>query len=140
VIVAQLGADSHRDDPLSHLDTTVAGQYANARALVSLAEELCGGGRIVAIGGGGYDAYSATPRAWACVLAALLGVEPPPTLPEEWRRAATLASDGGVTPPPCTFDEHTAAPPDDAAGRALAGTRDAMERLRTASPLLGQED
>ena len=31
VIVAQLGADSHRDDPLTHLDTTVAGQYSNAR-------------------------------------------------------------------------------------------------------------
>ena len=36
--------DEHRDDPLTHLDTTVCGQYANARALVTLADELVGSG------------------------------------------------------------------------------------------------
>ncbi|MEI7814542.1 MAG: acetoin utilization protein AcuC [Coriobacteriia bacterium] len=135
VIVVQLGADSHRNDPLTHLDTTVAGQFANAQALVALAEELCGG-RILATGGGGYDTYSAAPRAWACVLAALLGVEPPASLPEAWREAATSASRGVVTPPLGTFEERAPEPPAEARDRALAGTADVVAQLRATHPLL----
>jgi acetoin utilization protein AcuC len=135
VIVAQLGADSHRNDPLTHLDTTVAGQYANARTLVALAEELCAG-RIVATGGGGYDSFSAAPRSWACVLAALLGVETPAELPQEWRDVANRASCGLVTPPPGTFDEAAPKPPVEARARALAGTQRVVEKLREAHPLL----
>ncbi len=135
IIVAQLGADSHRDDPLTHLDTTVAGQYASALTLVALADELCGG-RVVATGGGGYDAYSAAPRAWACVLAALLGAEPPATLPPAWLEAAAQASGGSVTPPPGTFDERTEPPSAEANSRALAQTHDAVERIRREHPLL----
>ncbi len=86
VIVAQLGADSHRDDPLTHLDTTVAGQYSNTLAVVALADELCAG-RIVATGGGGYDTFSAVPRAWACVARRAA------------RRGAALAASPGVVHP-----------------------------------------
>ena len=135
VIVAQLGADSHRNDPLTHLDTTVAGQFANARALVGFAEELCGG-RIVATGGGGYDAYSATPRAWACVLAALLGVEPPAALSDGWRGSAASASGGLTAPPHATFDESAPPPPAEARERALKGTAHVVEQLRGSHPLL----
>ncbi len=135
VIVAQLGADSHRNDPLTHLDTTVAGQFANASKLVEFAEKLAGG-RIVATGGGGYDAYSATPRAWACVLAALLGVEPPAELPRSWRDAAASASGGLSVPPEGTFDELSPAPPAEGAERALLGTQRVIRELQVTHPLL----
>ena len=135
VIVAQLGADSHRDDPLTHLDTTVAGQHANACALVALAQELCAG-RVVATGGGGYATYSAAPRVWACALAALIGVDPPETLPQAWRDAATAASGGRVTPPAGTFDEVAPEPPIAAKDRALEETVRVVELLRGAHPLL----
>ena len=140
VIVAQLGADSHRDDPLTHLDTTVAGQYSNTLALVALADELCAG-RIVATGGGGYDTFSAVPRAWACSLAALLGVEPPSAASP--RRGATLARDasgGVVTPPLETFDENSPEAPPDARARALAGTAGVVERLRATPPAASPAD
>ncbi len=135
VIVAQLGADSHRDDPLTHLDTTVAGQYSNTLAVVALADELCAG-RIVATGGGGYDTFSAVPRAWACSLAALLGVEPPSLLPTAWRTLARDASGGVVTPPLETFGENSPEAPPDARARALAGTAGVVERLQETHPLL----
>lgn len=107
VIVAQLGADSHRDDPLAHLMTTVAGQHATARRIVGLADEVCGG-RLTATGGGGYDTFSAVPRAWACDFAALLGVEPPAELPEVWREQALAAATSAHVQtqiPECTFEE-----------------------------------
>jgi len=135
VIVAQLGADSHRADPLSHLDTTVRGQYTVAASLVSLADRLCEG-RIMATGGGGYDAYSAAPRAWACVFSALLGEEPPERLPETWRAAAEKASEWTVQLPLRTFDERATAPTDEARERAKQGTQAVIEQLRHSHPLL----
>ena len=138
LIVAQLGADSHRDDPLAHLVTTVAGQYATARRVVGLAAETCGG-RVVAPGGGGYDPFSAVPRAWACALAALLGVEPPATLPESWRSAAAAtalaAGADQVTIPWGTFDE-TPARVVGQDSEALAASRRVIEQLLSTHPLL----
>ncbi len=138
VIVAQLGADSHRDDPLTHLATTVRGQHANAKRLVALSEELCGG-RIVATGGGGYDTFSAVPRAWACALAALLGVEPPAELPGDWRELARDAAERagllGFEAPTATFAERVTAPRGLPPDEALAETERSVERLLAEHPL-----
>jgi acetoin utilization protein AcuC len=139
VIVAQLGADSHRADPLAHLTTTVRGQYDMAQHLVELADGVCDG-RIVATGGGGYDAFSATPRAWACALAALLGTAPPEELPECWRLlAADAAKKAGerIEIPHHTFDEFGGAEGPHAGGDPLGETERAIERLRATHPLLG---
>ena len=136
VLVAQLGADSHVSDPLAHLQTTVAGQHATARRVVALAEEVCGG-RVVATGGGGYDTFSAVPRAWACALAALLGVAPPAAIPESWRAlAAEAAGPGAAAPPEATFSE--AVLPDAAALGAdpRAETERVIEPLVAVHPLL----
>ena len=135
-IVAQLGADSHLNDPLAHLNTTVAGQYATTKQLIGLADEVCGG-RIAATGGGGYDTYSAVPRAWACAMAALLGVAAPAGLPESWREAvAQVAPEGEPPAPHATFEE----PPRELwlqpGGNPLPETERTIERLRTAHPLL----
>jgi acetoin utilization protein AcuC len=141
VLVTQLGADSHRDDPLADLTTTVAGQYRMAQNLTALADEVCGG-RIAATGGGGYDCFSAVPRAWACALAALLGVAVPPDLPDAWRLLAAEAAERAgedVAIPRGTFDESpipNVAPWD---GDPLGDTERTVMRLRAAHPLLRED-
>ncbi len=74
VIVAQLGIDSHRTDPLTHLALDVQG-FARALArIVPMAP------RLVALGGGGYDLRNVA-RAWTAAWAVLNDVELPATLP-----------------------------------------------------------
>jgi acetoin utilization protein AcuC len=75
VIVAQLGIDSHRTDPLTHLALDIQG-FARALArIVPLAP------RLVALGGGGYDVRNVA-RGWTAAWAVLNGVELPGALPE----------------------------------------------------------
>lgn len=72
VIVAQLGADTHRGDPLTHLEVTVAGFLSAVSLIRDASDELCGG-RLVALGGGGYQPRTVVPRMWAGAMAVLLG-------------------------------------------------------------------
>ena len=69
LLLVQLGADGYFDDPLAHLLLT-EDAYRTAAARV---RELTGG-RVAAVGGGGYD-VEATPRIWASEFAALVGLE-----------------------------------------------------------------
>ena len=68
LLLVQLGADGYFDDPLAHLLLT-EGAYRTAAGRL---RELTGG-RIAAVGGGGYD-VEATPRIWAREFAALAGL------------------------------------------------------------------
>jgi len=77
VIVAQLGADSHAGDPLTHLEVSTAGYVAAVSRIVRLADEVCGG-RLTCTGGGGYQPFDAVPFMWASALAVLMGVAPRP--------------------------------------------------------------
>src|SRR6185312_16954629 len=63
-LVIQLGIDSHRTDPLTHLSLTVQGFIQAVRRLLPLAP------RVVALGGGGYDLANVA-RAWTAAWAAL---------------------------------------------------------------------
>ncbi len=83
LIVNQNGADAHQDDPLAHLRVTTGLHAHIARTVHGLAHELCEG-RWLALGGGGYDLYSAVPRAWTLVFAEMGGVALPPELPQAW--------------------------------------------------------
>jgi len=74
VIVAQLGIDSHRTDPLTHLALDVQGFARAVERIVGLAP------RLVALGGGGYDIGNVA-RAWTAAWAAMNEVELPPELP-----------------------------------------------------------
>jgi acetoin utilization protein AcuC len=77
VIVAQLGIDSHRTDPLTHLALDVQG-FARALArIVPMASKL------IALGGGGYDVRNVA-RAWTVAWAVLNNVELPAALPESF--------------------------------------------------------
>lgn len=141
LIVAQLGADGLASDPLAHLRLSVAGHVALARGIAQLADELCGG-RLVATGGGGYDAYSGTPRAWACALAVLLSQEPPAELPAGWRKIADAgAAVHGLpsTPGPGTFDAAALLDPAVSAEETRRLAERAISQTRAASPLLAQD-
>jgi acetoin utilization protein AcuC len=74
VVVAQLGIDGHRTDPLTHLALSVDGFAAAVGRIVGLAP------RLVALGGGGYD-VSNVARAWTAAWALMNGVTLPATLP-----------------------------------------------------------
>jgi acetoin utilization protein AcuC len=75
VIVAQLGIDSHRTDPLTHLSLDVQGFSQALRRIIALAP------RVLALGGGGYDLANVA-RAWTVAWAVLNERELPAALPE----------------------------------------------------------
>lgn len=92
VLVTQLGADGHRDDPLANLQlTTAAYQHAYA-SLHALAHEVCEG-RWVATGGGGYGWSDAVPRLWTLAFAEMVGAQLDPELPPSWVARASARAD-----------------------------------------------
>jgi acetoin utilization protein AcuC len=105
VIVSQHGADSHAWDPLAHLRMTTTAMGEAARLVDAIADRHAGG-RWLATGGGGYDAYRVVPRSWSLVWLAGTHREAPIATPVEWReRWATEAARYGQAPPPATFDD-----------------------------------
>lgn len=79
VLVLQLGIDSHRTDPLTHLSLTVQGFARTVRRLLEFAP------RVVALGGGGYDLGNVA-RAWTVAWAELNEARLPEALPRECHR------------------------------------------------------
>lgn len=84
LIVLQAGADMHRLDPLADLSLTSRGFARSYQRVSDLADQFCGG-RLVATGGGGYDAYRTVPRIWALLWAAMNRQEIPEEIPAVWR-------------------------------------------------------
>lgn len=74
IIVAQIGADTFRTDPLTRLEITTHSYAYIMRKLQALKIPW------VALGGGGYDLMN-TARAWTIAWATMNGVELPPRLP-----------------------------------------------------------
>jgi acetoin utilization protein AcuC len=69
-IILQCGADSLAGDPITHLELTAASHALAARELSSLADRL-GHGRVLAVGGGGYNRTNIA-SAWNAVVQELL--------------------------------------------------------------------
>jgi acetoin utilization protein AcuC len=84
ILVTQHGCDSHYLDPLAHLELTTAA-YASATRLMDRVAHEHTGGRWLATGGGGYDAYRVVPRSWALVWLAQAHRDVPESTPPEWR-------------------------------------------------------
>jgi acetoin utilization protein AcuC len=101
VVVAQLGVDAHRTDPLTHLELDLQGFARAVGRIVELAP------RLLALGGGGYDLQNVA-RGWTAAWAALNDLELPAELP------ATFAADarrfgftvGTLWDPPAPQPEH----------------------------------
>lgn len=134
VIVLQSGCDAHLLDPLTHLRCTTRLYEETVRITCAIADEFCGG-RVIATGGGGYAVWTAVPRAWTLVWAALTGQTPPERIPREWIERWQGES-------PCLLPELLRDPTDIPTG---SGRRDeieitnrrALEALRrTALPVL----
>ncbi len=127
VIVAQLGIDSHRTDPLTHLALDIQG-FARALArIVPMAPKL------IALGGGGYDIRNVA-RAWTAAWAVLNGVELPATLPEAFAedvRRHDFGSLGLWDPPAEALPEEIHRAVSDYADRQVEAVQ------RTIFPLLG---
>jgi acetoin utilization protein AcuC len=69
-LLLQCGADSIAGDPITHLRLSSACHARAARELAALADRL-GHGRVLALGGGGYDRGNLA-RTWSAVVEALL--------------------------------------------------------------------
>ena len=105
IVVSQHGADSHAFDPLAHLRVTTTAMGAAARIVDAVAHRWAGG-RWLATGGGGYDAYRVVPRSWSLVWLAGAHQEVPVVTPAAWReRWAEEAARYGQAPLPETFDD-----------------------------------
>jgi acetoin utilization protein AcuC len=74
LLLVQLGADGYYTDPLAHLLLTSRAYETAARRLMELS-----GGRLAAVGGGGYD-LEAAPRMWALEFAVFAGAPLPENL------------------------------------------------------------
>lgn len=84
LIITQNGADAHALDPLTHLSLTMKSFEEIPQIAVEAANRYTKG-RIVALGGGGYDWYRVVPRVWSQVFAALTDRAPfSGDLPKEW--------------------------------------------------------
>jgi acetoin utilization protein AcuC len=111
-LVTQQGCDTHALDSLAHLRVTTASYRRACHLLDEIAHHHCGG-RWLATGGGGYDAYRVVPRSWALIWLAQAHRDVPEETPELWRhRWAAEAEDFGQSPPPQAFvdPEGTVAP------------------------------
>jgi acetoin utilization protein AcuC len=105
IVVSQHGADSHAFDPLAHLRMTTTAMGEAARIVDAVAHRWAGG-RWLATGGGGYDAYRVVPRSWSLVWLAGAHRDVPDSTPEAWReRWADEAARYGQSPLPETFDD-----------------------------------
>lgn len=69
-IILRCGADSLAGDPLANLTYSPASHARAAARLCEIAEECCQG-RILALGGGGYDLDNLA-RAWTAVVRVLI--------------------------------------------------------------------
>ncbi|MBF0308160.1 MAG: acetoin utilization protein AcuC [Magnetococcales bacterium] len=74
-ILLQCGADSISGDPITHMELSPASHGHAAKRLCELAEEF-GHGRVLAVGGGGYNPANLA-KAWCAVLDALCTVPSP---------------------------------------------------------------
>ncbi len=83
VIVLQNGCDPHFLDPLTHLHATTRSLERVCQLTHELAHRYCNG-RLIALGGGGYDIWCVVPRAWTLIWAELTGQEVPVDVPQEW--------------------------------------------------------
>jgi acetoin utilization protein AcuC len=133
LLVSQHGCDSHRLDPLAHLELTVDGQRRAQSMVHELAHETADG-RWLCTGGGGYALATVVPRSWTHLLGMASGrpidrAEPTPAAWRELVRRRTgveppgLMTDGGSDDFASFEDGYD---PGDPVDRAILATRKAV--------------
>lgn len=104
ILVTQNGCDSLERDPLTHLRVSLKGYFDVVRELHHMAHQLTKG-KILALGGGGYDAYYSVPIAWASLFADLCHRKPAESLPSQYLEV--LKEYFNLTPPQPFFGKPT---------------------------------
>jgi acetoin utilization protein AcuC len=142
ILVSQHGADTHRRDPLAHLELSIDAQRAAHAAIHALAHDLVGG-RWLLTGGGGYDLVRVVPRTWTHLLAEAAGqpINPAVPTPVPWRDY--VARRTGLTAPEYMTEEEPAVfesfesgyNPSDPVDRAIMAARNAVFPLHGLMPL-----
>jgi len=128
-ILVQCGADSHLDDMLAHLELTTRTYEEIITTLHKLAHEVSSG-RIVALGGGGYNPANVA-RCWTLIAAALGEATLKDDVPDKWK--SELRRSTGLTPP----DALRSAPPrGHSSERGAAQMQKNIEDLKKRIPLL----
>jgi acetoin utilization protein AcuC len=133
ILVSQHGCDSHRLDPLAHLELSLDGQRRAQAVLHDLAHEVAGG-RWLLTGGGGYELVQVVPRCWTHLLAQAAGapIDPATATPEPWReyvrgRTGSRAPDSMTDGAPAEFTSYESGfDPADPVDRAITTTRSAI--------------
>jgi acetoin utilization protein AcuC len=141
VLVSQHGCDSHRLDPLAHLELTVDAQRTAAAWLHRLAHDTAGG-RWLCTGGGGYELVQVVPRTWTHLMAEAAGrpLDPKRETPLSWRRfawerAGESAPETMTDCAPASFVPFSAGyDPGRAVDRAIMATRSAVFPLHGLMP------
>lgn len=135
-LVTQHGCDTHAYDPLAHLRLTTNAYRTATLALDRIAHQHCGG-RWLATGGGGYDAYRVVPRSWSLVWLAQAHREASVETPAEWReRWATESARFGQSPPPTTMLDPDDLVANESADVAAANGKTTQRALNGALELL----
>lgn len=136
VIVLQNGCDGHYLDLLTHLHATTCTMERAAALVHDLAHQRCGG-RLIALGGGGYNIWQVVPRAWTLVWAALGGQTAPDLAPEAWRARWSAHSPDPL--PRRMRDDPAAYRPIPRAREVAENNADTYERVqRIGLPLIGR--
>jgi acetoin utilization protein AcuC len=141
ILVGQHGCDTHRLDPLAHLELSIDAQRAAHAAIHALAHYLADG-RWLLTGGGGYDLVYVVPRAWTHLLAEAAGqpIDPAAPTPAAWRdyvaRRTCLPAPGHMTEgAPAEFAPFESGyDPGDPVDRAIMATRNQVFPLHELAP------
>lgn len=106
-VIWQCGADGHCRDDLGHLNLTTRTYAHLGHRIAELSQKSSAQGKLVMLGGGGYNPDSVA-RVWLTTLAAVLGKEVPTETPKVWRefcentfniKSSTLIQDPPIGPP-----------------------------------------
>ncbi|HEY6275173.1 MAG TPA: acetoin utilization protein AcuC [Streptosporangiaceae bacterium] len=141
VLVSQHGCDTHRLDPLAHLELSIDAQRAAHARLHALAHEAAGG-RWLLTGGGGYALVQVVPRTWTHLLAEAAGqpLDPATATPASWRefvltRTGERAPETMTEGAPASFVPFSSGyDPADPVDRAILATRSAVFPLHGLPP------
>jgi len=142
VLVSQHGADTHRRDPLAHLELSIDAQRAAHAAIHALAHETADD-RWLLTGGGGYDLADVVPRTWTHLLAEAAGqpINAETQTPALWReyvaqRTGLPAPEQMTDGAPAKFVPFEAGyDPGDPTDQTIMATREAVFPLHGLMPL-----
>ncbi|MHA1512529.1 MAG: acetoin utilization protein AcuC [Candidatus Hodarchaeales archaeon] len=112
-VIWQCGADGHFQDLLGHLNLTTNLYEYLGRRIAELSDKGSTKGRLLLLGGGGYNPDSVA-RVWMTILAAITDVDLPEFSPQKWVDYCKKTYDLKVSPQlsdlkidPKSIDRHT---------------------------------